>query len=114
METATKRHVYKPLLMTLLFLPLSIIVHAQLSYSFSVVTSTFVANSSPTTLIGSNQDDVTATGNIGFTFTYNCNTYTQFMVSSNGVMTLGTGMTGSLATNNLTNKTQGPILAPLW
>ncbi|HSC40106.1 MAG TPA: BNR-repeat neuraminidase N-terminal domain-containing protein, partial [Chitinophagaceae bacterium] len=114
METAMKCRGYLLLFVTLLLFFSGQAVQAQLNYTFSNITSTFVANSGATTLISSNKDESTATGPIGFTFTYNCNTYTQFMVSSNGWMTLGTGMTGATPLNQLTNTSQGPILAPLW
>lgn len=111
-----QRHAFRSLLVTLLFLPLSLFVNAQLSYSFLYVnTNSYSANSGGTTIINGNTNDgISAVQNIGFTFTYNCNTYTQFMVSSNGWMVLGAGMTGSLPGNNLNTLGQGPILAPLW
>jgi len=52
--------------------------------------------------------------NIGFPFSFNCNIYTQFMVSSNGWMSLGTAAGGPMPVNTLTTTGQGPILAPLW
>ncbi|MBS1565316.1 MAG: hypothetical protein JST39_13060, partial [Bacteroidetes bacterium] len=115
METALQRLLWKPLMTSLAFLVFSTFVNAQLSYSFVVNTAIFTANSSPTSLISNNVDDaISGATSIGFNFTYNCNSYSQFMVSSNGWMVLGSGMTSSLPNNNLTTKTQGPILAPLW
>ena len=115
METALKRHVYKPLFVTLLFLPLSLFVRAQLNYSYTLLTTTYAANSGGTVIVPASTDDGTsAVQNIGFSFSYNCNTYTQFMVSSNGWMVLGNGISSSLYSNALGTTGQGPILAPLW
>lgn len=88
---------------------------AQISYTFSAVSSSFTANASPTTLHAAGVDDaLSAAMNIGFTFTYNCTTYTQFMASSNGWLSLGATASSNLLSNALGTTGQGPIIAPLW
>lgn len=96
------------------------LVKAQLAYTLSASSGSFTANStvvvfnSSGSVIGTNKDDLlSAAQNIGFTFSYGCNTYTQFLVSSNGFLVLGNPATTSLPTNSLTNNI-GPIIAPLW
>src|SRR5689334_13422783 len=115
MKNALKRPACRALLAIMLFLSLSVSVHAQLNYSYALLTTTYVANSGGTVIVPASTDDGTsAVQNIGFSFSYNCTTYTQFMVSSNGWMVLGNGMSSSLFANALGTTGQGPILAPLW
>jgi len=121
MEATIKWSSYKSLLLLLLLFPSFFSVDAQLNYTFSLPTaaSTPAANTlaynAGASIIGASVDDATsAAQNIGFTFTYDCVDYTQFMASSNGWMVLGTGMTGSGVSNALATTGQGPILAPLW
>ncbi|HEY4150722.1 MAG TPA: BNR-repeat neuraminidase N-terminal domain-containing protein [Chitinophagaceae bacterium] len=113
MKIAMKRRGLRLLLLTLL-LPCTLCVNAQLSYTFAQLSNGYTYNAGTSIIPGNSNDVMSAAQNIGFTFTYNCNTYTQFMVSSNGWMTLGTGMTAALSANNLGTSSQGPILAPLW
>lgn len=53
---------------------------------------------------------------IGFNFVYEGVTYTQFKMSSNGVISLNPVGTSNLTTNDLSaaNATSRPIIAPLW
>ncbi len=115
MKIAMKRRSLRLLLLTLL-LPCTLCVNAQLSYVClpTAASNGYTYNAGTSIIPGNSNDVMSAVQNIGFTFTYNCNTYTQFMVSSNGWMTFGTGMTNALSGNNLTTTGQGPILAPLW
>lgn len=95
---------------------LSIHVNAQFSYTFSAASGTYSALSGGgiTSAIGNTDDDVlSSTQNIGFTFNYGCTNYTQFKVSSNGWMTFNTALTGSTAFNDI-DGTGSLILAPLW
>lgn len=86
----------------------------QFSYTFSSVGGTYTALGGGTNAIGNTDDDViSTTQNIGFTFNYGCINYTQFKVSSNGWMTFNTGLTGSNSWNDL-DGTGSLILAPLW
>lgn len=90
------------------------ILHAQISsyYSFSASTETYAAISGTAvpTAIGDNV--ISNPVDIGFTFNYGLNTYTQVKISSNGYVTLGTAP-GSSSNNSLAS-TVCPILAPLW
>lgn len=104
------------ILLSMLFSGLAIVtVHAQLKFSFSTTTAIYTANSGGTTIISSGVDDgLSAVTSIGFNFTYGCNTYTQFRVSSNGWLSLGYNTLSSMPGNSLSVTGQGPILAPLW
>jgi hypothetical protein len=57
-----------------------------------------------------------ATANIGFTFLFEGNPYTQFVASSNGVIKLGATMAnaGGLATNSFATATDCPRINPCW
>ncbi len=87
-----------------------------MNFSFSTsTTAAYTPNSGGTVIISSGTDDgLSAAAPIGFSFTYNCTTYTQFIASSNGWMSLGTTAAASLPSNALGTTGQGPILAPLW
>jgi len=88
---------------------------AQINYNFSGVNGSFTYNTSPTQLHASAIDDaISAATNIGFTFQYGCNNYTQFKASTNGWLTFNTGITVSSAFNDLSGTTNLPIIAPLW
>ena len=105
------------LLITCLLPLLTIAVaHSQLNYSCAITTVTYASNASGTVVIGGGVDEATSgVQNIGFSFTYNCNTYTQFVASSNGWISLGALATQPLPGNALQGTTGiGPILAPLW
>lgn len=86
-----------------------------ISYNFTAVSSAFTSNATPTILHAASVDDVlSAATNIGFTFQYGCQNYTQFKASSNGWLTFNTAVTGGTAFNNLNTSTDRPIIAPLW
>ncbi|MBK9283853.1 MAG: T9SS type A sorting domain-containing protein [Sphingobacteriaceae bacterium] len=87
----------------------------QFSYSFQALSGAFTPNAGPTVVHSSGVDDaLSAAINIGFTFNYACVNYTQFKVSTNGVMFLGAGAVGSNLTNNLNTSSDRPAIAPLW
>ena len=86
------------------------------NYSFSSSSgASLTTMTSSTQLLGS-AVDVTASSviNIGFNFTFNGITYTQFSVSSNGVLGLGSSAVTSSDTNTLTAAAAYPIIAPMW
>jgi hypothetical protein len=87
---------------------------AQISnfYAFSATTETYAAitGTNVPTAIGDNV--ISNPIDIGFTFAYGLNSYTQIKISSNGYLTLGTGP-GSV-TNNALGSSTCPVLAPLW
>lgn len=88
---------------------------AQISYSFTATAGTYAANATPTTLLAASTDEqLSAATNIGFTFQYGCQNYTQFIASSNGWMSFNTGITSTGYNNNLAGTTDLPIIAPLW
>ncbi|HEY4149905.1 MAG TPA: hypothetical protein VGM41_13290, partial [Chitinophagaceae bacterium] len=106
----------KLLVSVLAFLLCFSIAHSQINYSFtSSIAPAYTPNSGGTQIISSGVNDgLSAAAPIGFSFTYNCTTYTQFMASSNGWMSLGTSASSALPVNALGTTGQGPILAPLW
>ena len=90
---------------------------AQLStYSFVASSDTIQDMSSgTTTLLGPGADDnISAPLNIGFNFTFDGASYTQFSVSSNGLMGLGPRFMTLDSVNQLTNATNNPKIAPYW
>jgi hypothetical protein len=94
-------------------------LYAQLaaSYVFTPSVGVFTPLANPTaTSLGATDDDVMSTNvNIGFSFTYVGNTYTQFRVGSNGHLIFGTSGTSSTANSFTTTTTSlRPALAPLW
>lgn len=88
---------------------------AQISshYVFSATTETYTAitGTSISTAVGDNV--ISNPVDIGFSFPYGVNNYTQVKVSSNGYITLGT-TPGSSLNNSLSSPTICPVLAPLW
>jgi len=91
------------------------VAHSQLNYSLAITNPGYASNASPTVIIPASTDEaLSGVQNIGFTFTYNCNTYTQFVASSNGWMSLGAAATQPLPGNALGTTGIGPVLAPLW
>ena len=91
------------------------VARSQINYSYLITNTGYTSNSAGTVIIPAGTDEaVSAPQNIGFTFTYNCTTYTQFVASSNGWMSLGAAATQPLPVNALGTTGIGPILAPLW
>ena len=87
------------------------------NYSYTATTSTWAANSSPTSISGLGagiNDALSSAINIGFNFIYDGTTYTQFKASSNGFLTFNTANTLAQPTNNLNTSTDRTILAVLW
>ncbi len=93
--------------------------YAQVSaYGFSQNAGTYTDNSAAATAVtGALADSfMSAALPIGFTFTYDNNPYTQFKMSSNGVISFNMTGTSNLTGNDLSaaNATSRPIIAPLW
>jgi len=112
----------RSLFIVLNILALSITAGAQLNLSFSAISGTYTANSSPTILFNNNEDDeITPITPIGFPFVFNGATYTGFYANSNGYILLD--QTSPVITNpdpfrNApaldASDLEGPTLAPLW
>ncbi len=92
------------------------VVKGQIRYTFSAFTTTYTALSNPTStaINGSNDNALSGASAIGFTFSYGCNTYTEFKASSNGWISLGNNTTQNMSGNLLSITGNGPIIAPLW
>ncbi len=93
-------------------------IRAQIGTDYGLVAAggTYTQLSGGTTLGSLAANDVIS-GNlaIGFTFVLDGASYTQARASSNGWLSLGTGATGSVPANGLTNTSPGrPFVAPLW
>ena len=83
-------------------------------YSFSSTLRPYAPLSGTTTqVLNPGDDDVLSNSQtIGFSFVYDGLTYTQFKVSSNGFLTFNVNQTSSLSTNALASNAL--VLAPLW
>lgn len=108
-------HYYLPLF---IFLSFSTIAYSQVN-GYSFATSTGVAledmSSGTTQLIAGGIDDgVSTITNLGFTFYYNCTSYTQFSVNGNGLMRLGGTVVSNAYSNSLLNGTNDPKITALW
>lgn len=96
-------------LMTLMLLCLSGAVKAQdlADYNFSTGTDAnqwITLSSSATELLSSSKDDnVSSITNIGFTFPFGDNSYTQFWVSSNGVFSFSSSTSTSGSAGQFTS-----------
>ncbi|MEO8406696.1 MAG: hypothetical protein ABI480_18935, partial [Chitinophagaceae bacterium] len=90
------------------------IVRAQISsYSFSTSTGNAMETGVFTNLLGTDlDDDVSSVTDIGFTFKFGGTDYTDFSVTSNGILELGGSATG--AYDNAINSLSGSYLAPYW
>jgi len=87
----------------------------QFSYTFGASAGTYTANFTPTTIVPAGTDDgISASTPIGFNFVYGCNTFTNFIASSNGWMSFNTGIFSSNLANDLNTSFDRPIIAPLW
>ncbi|ASS49962.1 MAG: hypothetical protein A3D31_10315 [Candidatus Fluviicola riflensis] len=96
------------------FMAISSFTQAQLSdYGFSASTGVSLETGSFTNLLGTFVDDgASALENIGFTFNYDGVDYTDFSVTSNGLLALGT--TAATDYDNVTGNLTGPYLLPYW
>ena len=93
--------------------------YAQVSgYTFTQNSGTYTENSAGATAVaGALADSYMSDAlPIGFTFNYDGNAYTQFKMSSNGVISFNMTGTSNLTLNDLSsaNATSRPIIAPLW
>ena len=101
----------------IIFFALSITLAAQISYwytfSSSAGTYSTITGTSVPSAIG--DDVISDPVNIGFTFNYGINSYTQVKISSNGYVTLGTS-TGGTSTyyRDVATTYYCPVIAPLW
>ncbi|MCB9354614.1 MAG: HYR domain-containing protein [Lewinellaceae bacterium] len=86
------------------------------TYTFSVSSgATLDPMSGASTAIGSSVDDTPSSLlNIGFDFVYEGNTYTQFSMTPDGFVKLGSPVAVSQFTNSITSTTNIPKLFPYW
>ncbi len=95
-----------------------------LNFDLAASTSTFasLSGASAFTWLGTpdNDEDLSAATNIGFPFTYCGTAFTQFQVSSNGYIRLGSNHdeavppVGTLAVANLLSGRNRQVIAPFW
>ncbi len=86
-------------------------------YAFSTATGVSMEDMSSGTseLLGVNLDDnASSVTDIGFDFWFNGDRYTQFSVSSNGLLRLGSSAVNTAYTNDLTMSGTDPKIAPMW
>lgn len=100
--------------LTCCFMAISSSARAQLSdYGFLSATGVSLETGSFTNILGTGVDNgASAQENIGFTFNYDGIDYTDFSVSSNGLLALGT--TAVTDDVNLMGSLSGPYLLPYW
>jgi len=106
----------KKSLLLAMFLAALCFIHADITdhYAFTAGSQTYVAVTG--TQIASIQGDDLLSDpiNIGFTFPYGDDNFTQVVVSSNGWVGLGTELDHSNLGNELSSTSWRPVLAPLW
>ena len=96
-----QKHLQKLLLLLAFLVPWMANAQTLSEYEFSTGTdaSKWITLSSPTSIMGTNQDDVASSVyNLGITFPFGVGTYSQFSVSSNGIFKLGPGAASSTTT----------------
>jgi subtilisin-like proprotein convertase family protein len=99
-----------------------VMAQAPNTYAFATGTtgpnSTLATLTAPTSLVGASSDDgASALTNIGFTFNFGGNNYTQFGASANGAIRLGavTTTASTYYTNSLANANTGsPLIMAYW
>ncbi|MBI3239304.1 MAG: hypothetical protein HYZ43_10780, partial [Flavobacteriia bacterium] len=87
------------------------------NYSFSTSTgATLDPMTGSTTVLNSSNDDTptAASAPIGFNFTFNGTTYTNYSVSPDGWILLGNAVATSEFTNAVTSTTNVPRIYPFW
>jgi len=111
-----KRKTAKIIVLSLGLFVLCVALNAQISSKYSFTEAT--ANWQPiwgNYASGAMTDEgLSVPVDIGFTFPYGVNTYTQVKISSNGWMGLGTNLTLPYYANDLATLNIRPLLAPLW
>lgn len=86
------------------------------NYVFSTTTgATLDPMTGATSIIGAGIDDgASAVTNIGFPFMYENTAYTQFSVSSNGLIRLGGTAVSTTFTNGIATNADNPKIMPMW
>jgi hypothetical protein len=82
-------------------------------YSFYAGTTNYTEITGTTVAEAQGHDVISGPIELGFSFTYGVNAYTQVKISSNGYITLGTAP-GSTPANNLASSSYCPVIAALW
>lgn len=101
-------------LLTILFCFCSRNVFSQINFTFSTFEGSYNEISGTSIFAAEADDNISNSLFVGFTFYYAGKGYSEFRVSSNGWLSLGSNTTNSLPTNALTTINNGPIIAPLW
>jgi hypothetical protein len=111
MESVMKKTM---LLFALVFVFCSILI-ADISeyYEFQAGTTTYTEITGTQVTAAMGDDVLSGAIDIGFTFTYGMNTYTQIKISSNGYVALGAPTTETRS-NALNSTTYVPVVAALW
>lgn len=102
--------------LTIFITVLSVLCYAGIEnfYSFNSTTESY-SYITGTVISGLNADEALSSAiDIGFSFPYGTQNFTQLKVSSNGWVGLGTSFSNTLYVNQISSTTNLPILAPLW
>lgn len=106
------------LFLCLMFLALTSTAQSINNYVFSATSGTYtsVSGTEPggAGATAGHDDEVYANIPIGFDFWYMGQRYTHVSISSNGWLTLGSTISGSVPANNLSSGGTRPVIAPLW
>lgn len=106
------------LMLLAMFSIMSSFAQSASTYGFLSTTGTYIDNSAGATTISGVRADtfMSSAQNIGFTFVYEGVSYTQFKMSSNGLISFNMTGTSSLTGNDFStaNANSRPIIAPLW
>ncbi|MEP7238287.1 MAG: PKD-like domain-containing protein, partial [Ferruginibacter sp.] len=113
---------YFIIVMGLLYINTAVAQTLAADYQFATSSTAYTPLSGATTLIaGTNTgvgtfNDAATAGptNIGFTFRFNCLSYTQFSVTPNGYLILGGGAITTNFNNDLATAGNYPVIAPWW
>ena len=102
----------------ILFVSVSTTALGQISsYTFATAAGTSLEDmsSGTTQIIADGVDDgSSAVTNIGFSFFYNCTSYTQFSVNSNGLMRMGGTVVSTEYSNSLANGSDDAKITAYW
>jgi hypothetical protein len=101
---------------TIILLILPFLSHNQVStYGSLKILGGYTSNVSPTIIHASGINDALSSAiNIGFTFVFNNESFTQFKASTNGFITFNISNLLAQPTNNLNTSVERYIVAPLW
>ncbi len=116
LKKSSKLSMYFMTMFAALFVFSSSLYSQPLTYQYTATAGTYTPlteSNQFTTWTGTADDGYTNATDIGFSFVYAGNAFTQFQVSTNGFLRFGSGLTSATASNALAGTLRN-IIAPLW